>query len=145
MKIILRQDYESLGQIGSEVNVKDGYARNFLIPRGIVYPATANNKRKLEEEKKLQHKRETYKHRTAQELADAISKIMVVVQSKAGEEGRLVGSGTSQDLADFLHDKGVELDKIGECIHCPVDSYSFFMLQPLGLRFRQVQCHVEIT
>ncbi len=111
MKVILRENYEPLGKSGTVLEVKDGYARNFLIPRGIVYPATPKYQRMLEEEERLRKKREVFKVKSAQELAEALSKATVIAQRKAGEEGRLFGSVTSQDIADLLAEQGIEVDK----------------------------------
>jgi large subunit ribosomal protein L9 len=111
MKVILRENYEPLGKSGTVLEVKDGYARNYLIPRGIVYPATPKYQRMLEEEERLRKKREVFKVKNAQELADALSKATVIAKRKAGEEGRLFGSVTSQDIADLLAEQGIEVDK----------------------------------
>ncbi|MFH1733090.1 MAG: 50S ribosomal protein L9 [bacterium] len=111
MKIILRQDFEPLGKSGSIREVKDGYARNFLIPKGIVYPATQKFQKMLADEERLSQKRNQYKQSGAQELADLLAKTSVVAKSKAGEEGRLFGSVTSQDIADLLSEQNIEVDK----------------------------------
>jgi len=111
MKVILRQDYESLGKIGSRIEVKDGYARNFLIPQGIVYPAAPKYERLLEGEKRLALKRMEHQMRSAQELAEKLAQTAVVLRSKAGEEGKLFGSVTSQDIAEALSQQGIELDR----------------------------------
>jgi large subunit ribosomal protein L9 len=111
MKIILRQDHEQLGRAGTTVEVKDGYARNFLLPRGLVYPATPKYERMLVDEDRLRRKRDVHKQRGAEELAELISKTSVVAKSKAGEEGRLFGSVTPQDIVDLLQAQGIELDR----------------------------------
>ena len=111
MKVILRQDFEPLGKIGSSHEVKDGYARNFLIPRGLVYPASGKYERLLESEKKLALKRQQYQIKGAQELAEKLGQTAIILRSKAGEEGRLFGSVTSQDIAEALREQGIELDR----------------------------------
>lgn len=111
MKVILRQDYDSLGKIGTRHEVKDGYARNFLIPRGIVYPASSKYEGLLEAEKKLALKRRQHQIKGAQELAEKLGQTVIILRSKAGEEGRLFGSVTSQDIADALLEQGMELDR----------------------------------
>lgn len=111
MKVILRQNFEPLGSFGTEIEVKDGYARNFLIPNGIVYPATAKYRRVLQEDERLKQKKEVHKHKTAEELAELLSKATVIAKMKAGEEGRLFGSVTSQDISDLLAEQGIELDR----------------------------------
>jgi len=111
MKIILRQDFEPLGKIGSSHEVKDGYARNFLIPRGLVYPASGKYEKLLEAEKKLALKRQQHQIKGAQELAEKLGQTAIILHSKAGEEGKLFGSVTSQDIAEALREQGIELDR----------------------------------
>jgi large subunit ribosomal protein L9 len=111
MKVILRQDYEPLGKIGARLEVKAGYARNFLIPRGLVYPATGKYEGLLEAEKKLVVKRLQHQMKGAKELADRLGQTAVVIRSKAGEEGKLFGSVTSQDIAAALLEQGLEMDR----------------------------------
>jgi large subunit ribosomal protein L9 len=111
MKIILRQDFEQLGRIGDVVDVKDGYARNYLIPRNIAYQATPGGIKMLEEEKK-QHSRRQEKEKTAAErLAAQLEKVSVTIQMKVGEDEKLFGSVTSQMISDVLQEKGITLDK----------------------------------
>ena len=111
MKIILRQDYETLGKIGEIVDVKDGYARNYLFPRNIAYIATPSAIRTLEEEKK-QAVRRTEKEKTGSErLATELEKVSLTIQMKVGEDDKLFGSVTSQMIADGLKEKSVTIDK----------------------------------
>jgi large subunit ribosomal protein L9 len=111
MKVILRQDFEQLGHVGDVVEVKDGYARNYLIPRKIAYQATESSVRQLEEEKK-QHGRQLEKEkRTSEKLAAEIEKVSITIQMKVGEEDKLFGSVTSQMVADSLKEKGFTIDK----------------------------------
>jgi large subunit ribosomal protein L9 len=111
MKVILRQDFEQLGRIGDVVEVKDGYARNYLIPRHIAYQATESSMRRLEEEKKQHVKRTEKEKRTSEKLAAELEKVSITIQMKVGEEDKLFGSVTSQMIADALKEKGIELDK----------------------------------
>lgn len=111
MKVILRQDFEQLGHIGDVVEVKDGYARNYLIPRNIAYQANAGNMRQLEEEKKQHGKKLDKEKRGSELLAAELEKVSITIQMKVGEEDKLFGSVTSQMIADSLKEKGIELDK----------------------------------
>ncbi len=111
MKIILRQDYQNLGKTGEVVDVKDGYARNFLIPKDIAYPATKGNLHALEEEKKQIGLRQKKELNSAQKLAVELEKISVTIPIKVGEEDKVFGSVTSQMIADSLKEKGFSLDK----------------------------------
>lgn len=111
MKVILRKDFEQLGRVGDVVDVKDGYARNFLIPRDIAYQATASSILRLEEEKK-QHLRQKEKEKRASEkLAAELEKVSVTIQMNVGEDDKLFGSVTSQMIADSLKEKGIVIDK----------------------------------
>ena len=111
MKVILRQDHERLGKLGDVLDVKDGYARNYLIPHNIAYLATPNALLMLEEEKK-QHTRRAEKEKTTAEQAAAdLEKVSLTVQMKVGEDDKLFGSVTSQMIADALFEKGVSIDK----------------------------------
>jgi large subunit ribosomal protein L9 len=111
MKLILRQDFQQLGHIGDVVDVKDGYARNYLIPRNIAFEATPSSIRQLEEEKR-QHSRHLEKEKLSSEkLAVELEKVSVTIQMKVGEEDKLFGSVTSQMIADSLKEKGLTVDK----------------------------------
>ena len=111
MKIILRQDFEKLGKVGDIVEVKDGYARNYLIPRKIGYHATEGNLRTLEEEKKQHAERQNKDLRQAEKMAVELEKLSITLKVKVGEDEKLFGSVTSQMIADALKEKGMSLDK----------------------------------
>lgn len=111
MKVILRQEHGQLGHIGDVIEVKEGYARNYLIPRNIAFQATASSVHRLEEEKK-QHVRALDKEKRASEqLAAELEKISVTIQMKVGEDEKLFGSVTSQMIAESLKEKGLTIDK----------------------------------
>jgi large subunit ribosomal protein L9 len=111
MKVILRQDFEQLGRVGDVIEVKDGYARNYLIPRRIAYQATQSSIVQLEEEKKQQGKRLDKEKRQSEKLSAELEKISVTIQMKVGEDDKLFGSVTSQMIVDALKEKGFALDK----------------------------------
>jgi large subunit ribosomal protein L9 len=111
MKIILRQDHEKLGKIGEIVDVKNGYARNYLIPRKIGYIATPGNLRTLEEEKKQHVDRQAKDYHHAEKVAAEMEKISITLKVKVGEDEKLFGSVTSQMIADALQEKGMTVDK----------------------------------
>lgn len=111
MKVILRKNYEKLGEIGEIVEVKNGFARNFLIPRQYAYAATAGNIKAFEEEKKQILKRETKELEEAQKLATALENISISIPVKVGEEDKIFGTVTTQMIADSLKEKGFEVDK----------------------------------
>jgi large subunit ribosomal protein L9 len=111
MKIILRKDHDKLGKIGSIVDVKDGYARNYLIPRNIGYLATDGNLKALEEEKRQHEGRQKKELRNAEKLTKELEKISLTLKMKVGEDEKLFGSVTSQMIAEALQEKGISIDK----------------------------------
>jgi large subunit ribosomal protein L9 len=111
MKVILRQDFEQLGHVGDVIDVKDGYARNYLIPRDIAYQATPNSILQLEEEKKQHSRRQEKEKRASEKLATELEKVSVTIQMNVGEDDKLFGSVTSQMIADSLKEKGIAIEK----------------------------------
>lgn len=102
MKLILLKDVKGLGKAGDLVNAKDGYARNFLLPKGDAVEATPANLKKWKEEQALKAEKKEQEYNEALELKKKIESITVNIQGKAGEGGRLFGSITSKDIADAL-------------------------------------------
>jgi large subunit ribosomal protein L9 len=111
MKVILRKNSDKLGSISDVVSVKDGYARNYLIPRGIAYEATEGSLRQLEEERKQQSRFVDKERKQAETLAAQLEKISITIKMKVGEEDKLFGSVTSQMITDALVEKEITLDK----------------------------------
>jgi len=111
MKVILRQNYEPLGQVGDVVEVKDGYAHNFLLPRKIAYIALGGNLRALEDEKKAVVKKAKHELQAAETLATELEKVSVTIPVQVGEEDKIFGSVTAQMIADNLKEKGYDIDK----------------------------------
>jgi large subunit ribosomal protein L9 len=111
MKVILRKDSDKLGHVGDVVSTKDGYARNYLIPRGIAFEATDGNLRQLEEERKQQSRRSDKERKQSENLATRLEKISITIKMKVGEEDKLFGSVTAQMIADALAEKEIVLDK----------------------------------
>ena len=111
MKVILRQNFEKLGEIGDIVDVKNGYARNFLIPRKLAYAALEGNVRALEEEKKNLAKKLKQELASAEALSGELEKVSVTIPVQVGEEDKIFGSVTSQMIADALKEKGYEIDR----------------------------------
>lgn len=111
MKIILMQDFESLGYEGDTADVARGYARNYLIPKGLAIEASEANLKALEmRRKKILAKRAKDKEE-AERVREKLSEITVRMRVKAGEAGKLYGSVTSRDIAQQLEAQGVEVDR----------------------------------
>ncbi|HAE92791.1 50S ribosomal protein L9 [Tissierella praeacuta] len=112
MKLILLKDVKGLGKEGELVNAKDGYARNFLLPKGDAVEATPANLKKWKEEKAKEEERKKNEYNEALKLKEKIDSITVTIQGKAGEGGRLFGSITSKDIADALKSQHkIDVDK----------------------------------
>lgn len=112
MKVILLKEVKGMGKEGDLVNSKDGYARNYLIPRNIAIEATSDNLRKWEEAKKQEAAKKKQELEEAKALKEKLEKLTVEVKAKGGSGGRLFGSITSQDIAAALKEQhGVDIDK----------------------------------
>ncbi|MDZ7822244.1 MAG: 50S ribosomal protein L9 [Candidatus Marinimicrobia bacterium] len=126
MKVILKKDVEKLGNTGDVVSVKDGYARNFLIPQGLCVQATRSNTRMADELKKIQDKKSQKAENAAQNLAKKLKDISVTATVKAGEEDKLFGSVTSQVIADLVAEKGIEINKHDILLDEPIKELGVF-------------------
>ena len=111
MKILLSQDVENLGQMGDIVNVKDGYARNYLIPQRKAIPATEQNILSIQAAAEKRKEQEAKKRADLNALAERLNKLTVKFTLKAGEDDKLFGSVTSQMIVDAVNSKGYELKK----------------------------------
>ncbi|MFA5353505.1 MAG: 50S ribosomal protein L9 [Thermodesulfovibrionales bacterium] len=111
MQVILKESVRELGQMGDVVNVKDGFARNFLIPKGFAVEANPRNIRALEHEKRKIQDLARKVRAGAEDLAARVSGASVTITAKAGEEEKLFGSVTAMDIAEALLKAGIEIDK----------------------------------
>jgi len=142
VKIVLREDVEKLGDRGQVVNVAAGYARNFLFPKSLAFPATAGNMRQIELRKKVWVVREAKEADDATKLAARIGEIKLTITKKAGEHDALYGSVTSQEIADLLKAKGVEVDRRKIQLAEPIRSLGTFSV-PIKIH-RQVVATVGV-
>jgi len=111
MEVILKEDVPKLGSIGDVVKVKPGYARNFLLPRGLAILADRRNLKALEHEKRVAAEKREREQRKADQLAKQLAAVTLSIRAKAGEEGKLFGSVTNLDIEKALQDKGFNLDR----------------------------------
>ncbi|MBY0278170.1 50S ribosomal protein L9 [Candidatus Binatia bacterium] len=111
MEVILREDVEHLGAMGEVVKVKPGYARNFLLPRGMAVEASRKNLTTLEHEKGLIAIKRERERKLARAEADKLDGLVVEILARAGEEDRLYGSVTNLDIAQHLAERGVKVDR----------------------------------
>lgn len=111
MKVILIEDIKTLGSAGSQVDVADGYARNYLIPRRLALGATPANARVFENEKKALAKRRDKERKEAEEIAAKLGALSITITRLAGEDDKLFGSVTNADVAEALVKEGHSIDK----------------------------------
>lgn len=111
MEVILKEDILNLGKIGELVRVRDGYARNYLLPRGLVLIANKKNLKTFDHQKKLVADQKQKIMRQAQSAADQLTGVSLVIPMKVGEEGRLFGSVTNIQIEKALKAKGLNVDR----------------------------------
>jgi len=111
MEVILRQAVENLGQPGDLVKVSPGYARNYLLPRGVAFEATPGNIKRIAQEKARLEAAESQRREGASELAKRLEEVSLTFSARVGEEGKLFGSVTSADIAQQLEAQGFELER----------------------------------
>ena len=111
MEVILLKDVEGLGLAGDIVNVKPGYARNYLAPLGLALRASKRNLAVAEEKKRVSSARKERLNKVNQELADSLAKIELTIEMQVGEEEKLFGSVTTQDIHKALAEKEIEVDR----------------------------------
>jgi large subunit ribosomal protein L9 len=136
MEIILRQSVESLGHPGDVVTVKNGYARNFLLPRGFAYEATPGNLKRIAAERGRLEAAENERRGSASELAKRLEEVQLTFSARVGEEGKLFGSVTSADIAEQLAAQGFEIEKRLIDLHEPIKA--------LGVYRVPVRLHADV-
>jgi len=137
MKVILKEDIKNLGEMGQIVKVADGYARNYLVPKGLAIEASTKNIKSLEHEVKILQERAKKLKNSAQDLSDRISALTLTITAKAGEEGKLFGSVTTMDITEALLREGFEIDKKKISLEEPIKRLGFY---PVTIRL-----HPEIS
>lgn len=111
MKVILKSDVKNLGEMGAVVTVKDGYARNYLIPQGLAVYANEKNMRMHQDMLRRVLASATKLKKSAELEAEKLSKVTLTIKAKAGEEGKLFGAVTTMDIADALKAQGFDIDR----------------------------------
>jgi large subunit ribosomal protein L9 len=111
LQVVLTEDLPNLGNSGDLVKVKPGFARNFLIPRGLAAIATKNNVKRIEHEKRAAQARAVKQRASAQALADKLSGVSIALTVQVGEDEKLYGSITSRDVEEALAAQGFEVDR----------------------------------
>jgi large subunit ribosomal protein L9 len=136
IEVILREDIKTLGRAGEMVRVKPGYARNYLLPQGLAYEATEGNRKRIAAETRVRAARNQAERDQAEQEAARLRDVTVSLSSKAGEEGKLFGSITSQDIADALARQGHTVDRRRIELEHPIKS--------TGVHTVTVRLHPEV-
>ena len=111
MQVILREEVPTLGTIGDVVKVKPGYARNYLLPRGLAIEASSRNLKELEHQKRVVADRRLRAAKTAGAVADKLAAVTLTFSLRAGEDGKLFGSVTNQDIHRALEERGFTIER----------------------------------
>jgi len=126
VRVILIKDFENLGKTGDTIEVKSGYARNYLVPQGIALIANSAGLKKIQEQVRLKELRNKKTLQKARELAEKLNSISLTVPVQVGEEDRVFGAVTSQMVADQLKEKGYEIDKRHIQLDEPIKALGIF-------------------
>ena len=139
VEVVLKENLEHLGSIGDVVKVRRGYARNYLLPRGLAVVASRGNVKQVEHEKAVQAQRIAKLREEQEAVVAKLSKVTVMVAKEAGEDGKLFGSVTSNDVLEGLKSKGIEVEIDKKKLVMPdqpikeVGSYEVGVKLPYGL------------
>jgi len=136
MKVILIEDVKSLGSMSEVVNVKDGYARNFLFPKKLARPATSSNLKIIEEIKKKRQQALEKEKKSAESLREKLASVSCTIAVEAGDDDRLFGSVTPQDIAQALEAEGFSLGKKKIVFDEPI--------KKLGVYHVSIKLHPEV-
>jgi large subunit ribosomal protein L9 len=143
MEIILREDVQHLGKVGEVVKVKDGYARNYLLPQGLAYPATDANKQRIAFEGERVAKQRAAEKSAAETEATRIAEVQITFPMKVGEEDKLYGSVTASDIQRKLEELGIHVDKRKVDLQEPIRELGEFQV---GIKLHpDVRPEVRIT
>ena len=137
LELILREDVAHLGRRGDVVQVKSGYARNYLLPQKLAVPLTEGNRKAVEQQKAAALRHEVSEKSEAEQLAAMLASLTLTITRKAGETGALFGSVTSLDVGEALQQQGYEIDRRKILLEEP--------LKQLGEYQIQLRLHREVT
>lgn len=136
MEVILREAVDKLGHPGDVVKVSPGFARNYLLPRGIAYEATPGNLKRIAQEKDRLEQAENARRDAAQEVANKLEPVSLTFSARVGEEGKLFGSVTSGDIAQQLEAQGLHIEKRMIDLHEPI--------RALGVYKVPIKLHADV-
>lgn len=142
MKVILQQDVPTLGKVGDVVRVRDGYGRNFLVPRGLATLADERNLGRLKHQQRMASAKAARLMAAARELAERLGNSAVSIRVQAGEDGKLFGAVTNRDIAEALASDGFQIDRKQIVLDEPLRHIGVFTV-PVKLA-RDVQAAVKV-
>lgn len=128
MKVILLENVDRLGSMGEVISVKEGYARNYLIPKNKAKEATAGNMKMLEALKKKQAEEDNKRLKAAKALADKISNLSLTISAEAGEEEKLFGSVSNEMISEALKEEGISVDKKDIVLEEPIKKLGVYQV-----------------
>ena len=137
MEVILREDIDTLGSRGTTVKVADGYARNFLLPKRLAVPATASNKKIVEQEREAYLRREAKAKADSEDLGKLMSNVTLTFRHRVGENDQLFGSVTAKDIAEALEAQKYHIDRRKVLLEEPI--------RTLGEHKVTLRLHREVT
>lgn len=137
MKIILREDIHTLGRSGEMVEVRDGYARNYLLPKKLAVVASEKNIRQLEHDRRVIAAHQAKMRASATAIAQKLEQVALTIARKVGDQDKLYGSVTALDIADALSEKGVRIDRRALVMPEPIKSIGQFEID--------VRLHHDVT
>jgi large subunit ribosomal protein L9 len=137
MKVILTEEIRGLGTRGDVVTVKDGYARNYLLPKNLAREASTGNLKQIEHERRKWSLLAQQEKDAAQKAADKVRGVKITIEKRVGEHGHLFGSVTANEIADALMEKGIEVDKRRIELEQPIKN--------LGVHDVDVRLHRDVT
>ncbi len=143
MKVVLQQHVENVGDRGQVVNVARGFARNYLLPKGLALEATPGNLKVVEQRKRVSAAREAREVEDARAFAARLAATEITVAKKAGDSETLYGSVTSSEIAELLEAKGIEVDRRKIQLDEPIKALGSFSI-PIRLH-RQVTGEIKVT
>jgi len=126
MEVILRRAVENLGKPGDVVKVKNGFARNYLLPHNLAYEATPGNLKRIQQERERLEAAESQRRDSAQEVATKLEQVSLTFSARVGEEGKLFGSVTATDIAQQLEQQGFHVEKRQIDLHEPIKSLGVY-------------------
>jgi large subunit ribosomal protein L9 len=126
MEIILRQGVENLGKPGDVVKVKSGYARNYLLPHGLAYEATPGNLKRIQQERDRLDAAENERRTAASTIAERLEQVSLTFSARVGDDGKLFGSVTSNDIAAQLEAQGFHVEKRQIDLHEPIKALGVY-------------------